>query len=92
MDAVDAGEDDAHGAQDGSMVAGAIAQFPDLLHRCCLKPDDVEFWDSLQAGIGRLESGLDARAQLRFGYAVDSIMVGHGLPAWSTVRQRHLPH
>jgi len=67
----------------------SIVAFRDLLHECCMLPGEAEFWTRLRTGIDELERGLDRNGIARFEYAIDSILVRHGLPAWSMVKMQH---
>lgn|GEM_PF-1077497 len=64
----------------------AIAAFRDLLHICCVVPDDQQFWHRLEAGIQAMEQSMAPERLSRFEHAVDHILVLHGLPAWSLVK------
>jgi len=68
--------------------ADAVHAFEGLLRDCCAVPGEGQFWRQLGDGIGKLQDGVARNGQARFGYAIDAILVRHGLPAWSVEKNR----
>ncbi len=66
--------------------ADAIEAFKGLLHSCCSISDDRQFWVQMEAGIRAMEQTMAPERVNGFEYAIDSILVQHGLTAWSLVR------
>ena len=68
--------------------ADAVHAFEDVLRDCCAVPGEGQFWRQLGDGIEKLQGGVDAGGIARFEYAIDAILVRHGLPAWSIEKGR----
>ena len=73
-------------SSDNEENAGFVAEFENLLHRCCLLPDDEQFWRRLEEGIHMIEMSMTQERLSRFEYSIDYILATHGLPAWSLVK------
>lgn len=65
-----------------------VHAFEDLLRDCCAVPGEGQFWRQLGAGIEKLQDGVNPSGLARFEYAIDAILVRHGLPSWSVEKSR----
>ena len=60
----------------------SVAQFEALLCSACRIPNEDDFWAKLGEGMTSLRDGLDGAGRQRFDYAIDNLLVCHGLPPW----------
>ncbi len=67
----------------------SLELFRDLLHRALSIDDDVRFWNYLEQGIRTIERDMAPDAIARFEYAADYELVFHGMPSWTSMKQRN---